>query len=130
MIQLFNNLFSSKFFKYSLGGVINYFLKIGLTYFLTEILTLYYLLSYSITLVVVILYSFVYNMFITFNKTNDKLSKFIIYIIVLVIFGVIDLLLVKFFTQILGVYYILSIIIITTFIFLLKYLVFNKIVFK
>jgi len=121
----------SKFFKYGLGGAINCGLKLGLTFLLTEVLALYYLLSYAITLVVVILYGFLYNMFITFNKTADKLRTFVKYIISLAIFGAVDLLFVKLITDQNGEeYYMLSIIIVTTFIFVAKYFVFNKFVFN
>ena len=121
----------SKFFKYGLGGAINYGLKLGLTFLFTDILTLYYLLSYAITLIVVILYSFLYNMFITFNKTTDKLRKFVKYVIALVIFGAVDLFFVKLITDKNGEkYYMLSIIIVTTFIFVAKYFVFNKFIFN
>jgi putative flippase GtrA len=121
----------SKFFKYGLGGAINYGLKIGLTFLFTEVLTLYYLLSYAITLIVVILYSFLYNMFITYNKTADKLRTFVKYIIALVVFGAVDFFFVKLITDQNGeAYYMLSIIIVTTFVFVTKYFVFNKFVFN
>ena len=121
----------SKFFKYGLGGAINYGLKLGLTFLLTEVLALYYLFSYAITLVVVILYSFLYNMFITFNKTADKLRTFVKYVISLVIFGAVDLLFVKLITDQNGeAHYMLSIIIVTTCIFVAKYFVLNKFVFN
>ena len=121
----------SKFFKYGFGGAINCGLKLGLTFLLTEVLALYYLFSYAITLVVVILYGFLYNMFITFNKTAEKLRTFVKYIISLVIFGAVDLFFVKLITDQNGeTYYMLSIIIVTTFIFVAKYFVFNKFVFN
>ena len=84
---MIKNFLKSKLFKYTLGGGINYGLKIGSTFLLTEVLSLYYLLSYAITLILVIIYSFLYNMFITFNKTTDKAKKFVKYIIALLIFG-------------------------------------------
>ena len=119
----------NKLIRYIIGGVINFPLKIGLTFFLTEILNMWYFYAYSLTLVVIIIFSFFYNMFITFRVYSQKKLRLIIYTIFLILFTITDAIAVKMLTEVIHIQYLISIIIITAILFFVKYVVFNTIVF-
>ena len=126
---MIKDLLSKKFIKFSIGGLINYGLKIFITLLLTEVLNFWYFHSYIISLIVVIIFGFYYNIFITFKVKENKGVNFIKYLFALLIFITLDALLVKFTTEVIGFHYLISIIIITTLIFFSKYFVFGKFIF-
>ena len=111
------------------GGVLNFLLKLILTVLLTEYLKLEYYLSYVITLSIIILYSFFYNAYLTFRVNENVKSNFIKYALVLLTFNFLDAGLVGYITESLGVYYIISIVITTFCLLIVKYIVYNSIVF-
>lgn len=111
------------------GGVLNFLLKLILTVFLTEYLKLAYYISYIITLSIIIFYSFFYNAYLTFRVKENVKSNFIKYTFALLTFNFLDAGLVGFITESLGVYYIISIVITTFCLLIVKYIVYNSIVF-
>ena len=117
-----------RFSKFFYGGLINYGLKIFVTAILTEIFMVWYFISYIIALFCVVIFSYFYNAYITYNVYSSK-RKFIKYIVFLILFIIADALLVKLLTEIMGLHYVYSIIGVTTGLFLLKYLVYGKFVF-
>lgn len=124
------NISLKKYYIYILGGLINFLLKILLTVFLTEILKISYFISYLITLCVVVVYSFAYNMYLTFRVTTDKVINFLKYIVTLILFNMLDAYSVKMLTEHMMFHYTLSIIIVTSVLLVLKFMVFDKIVFS
>ena len=119
-----------KYYTYLIGGFINFVLKIVLTVILTEYLKISYFVSYIITLCIVIIYSFCYNMYLTFKVTHDKAINFMKYIIALLFFNFIDASMVRILTEYVKLYYVVSIIIVTGILLILKFIVFDKIVFS
>ena len=119
-----------KYSTYIIGGCINFLLKVVLTVILTEYLKITYFVSYVITLCVVVVYSFCYNMYLTFKVTHDKIINFIKYVIVLLLFNFSDALSVRILTEYIGFYYVFSIVIVTAVLFILKFIVFDKFVFS
>ena len=119
-----------KIVKFSLGGFINYFLKLGLTIILIEKLKLYYLYSYIISLLIIVLFTFFYNSFITFSRKKNKRRNFVFYSIFYFLFMFFDFFLVKTLTDFLGFNYKLSITFSTFIIFCLKFLVYDFIIFR
>lgn len=113
-----------------LGGGINLILKIALTTFLTEIMKIHYFTSYIITLATVIIYSFFYNAYLTFEVRDRKRSNFVKYILALLMFNFADAFLVRLITDLIGVYYIVSIIFVTGSLLICKYVIYNKVVFR
>jgi len=118
-----------KFIKYTFGGIISLGLKMILTFFLTEILSLWYFYSYIFSLIMVISFNFFFNIYITFKCPKKKFKKFIKYMFFLIIFYCSDALLVKFLTETIQFHYLISILFVTTFIFIIKFFVYDKLVF-
>jgi putative flippase GtrA len=119
----------NKIFKYVLGGILSTFLKFFLTIFFTEIIKIWYFASYSITLLILLFFNFLYNFFITFkNKTNLK-NKLVLYSFFLISLYILDAIFVISLTELLNFEYRISIIISTALFFVLKYNLYNKIIF-
>lgn len=114
------------FIKYTFGGALSYGLKITITIFLTEVLGWYYLYSFIIALLIALAQGFWYSSRITFQASGN----FYYYLFYCLFFHGLDIFLVKFFTEILNFHYLISISIISLFIFLAKFLVFDKLIFK
>ena len=69
-------------------------------------------------------------MYLTFKVTHNKITNFIKYIIALLLFNVLDASLVRILTEYIELYYVISIIIVTLVLLILKYIVFDKVVFS
>jgi putative flippase GtrA len=127
--MLRKNFLSEKFVRYVVNMVITYPLLIGLTFGLTEFAGMYYLLAYVLSLCVTIIINFFLSMRWIFNVEGRVGNRFVRYLVVLAAFSLANTLLVKVFTEYLGVYYLLSIILVSGSMFLLKYLTYNSKVF-
>lgn len=121
------NHYLEKFYKFTIGGAISYGLKIFLTYILTEEIGFHYLYSYSIVLVILMVYSFLFNKHITFKSKRNKKS---LYLILFFLFIFADLFLVYALTDLIGLNYLVSIIIVTTTLFIVKFFTYDRFVFK
>ncbi|MBT5022268.1 methyltransferase domain-containing protein [Candidatus Woesearchaeota archaeon] len=117
-----------KLLKFGSGSIFSYSIKLGVTPLLTELFHVWYFYSYIISMVLVILFSFFYNMYVTYQITTNKTQNFVKYTFFLTMFMVLDAILVKTLTDI-GLFYIFSIIIVTTALFFVKYIVYDKMVF-
>ncbi len=124
------NIQIKKIALYTIGGVINYSLKSGITFFFTEFINLKYYYSYIIALISVIIFSFYYNFHITFKNKTEKTKKFITYTSSLFMFMITDYLLVIFLTSYLRYHYLSSIIFVTIVLFVAKYIVYSNAVFR
>lgn len=115
---------------YLIGGAINYGLKIGLTSVFTELLKIPYYISYLIGLVTVILFSFYYNFHITFNNHKNEFRKLIKYSISLLTLNSLDYISVILLTNYLEIGYIPSIILVTSILSIMKFFIFDNLVFN
>lgn len=122
--------FNKKMYKFIIGGALAYFINISLTLFLTEVLRIYYLLSYSLAFIVVILFNFFFNTFVIFQVKEDRFKRFFPYISSVLIFTLINIILVKIVTEYIGLYYLYSIIIITAVLFLTKFVLYDNYIFS
>lgn len=129
-MKLYQKIVGSKFSKYTLGGGVNYGIKLGLTLLFTEIFHLWYFFSYLISLLLVIIFSFFYNAYITYEVQDNKKRNFLKYTLTLLFFLLSDLFLVTLMTEWLNLHYSLSISMITIILFFLKYVAYGKLVFK
>jgi len=102
----------AKMIFFLLGGVFNYAVKIGITVLLTGLLKLPYYVSYPVSLVAVIVFSFYYNFHVTFRSRTSQNQRFLAY------------------AAALRLYYVVSIVISTTTIVVAKYLLFDRVVFN
>jgi len=119
-----------KLIKFVLAGGISFLLNIAITYLLTEVLGIFYLISYSITLTFITFMNFWLNtQFIFKTKTSHK-KRFLQYLASVIIFILLNTLVVKVLTENLHIYYILSIVIATAIFTLLKFFTYDKFLFK
>lgn len=114
---------------YTIGGGLSFSVKIFLTLILTEYIQIPYFSSYIITLTAVVVFSFFYNAYLTFKVKKNKLVNFIAYVLVLFTFSITDAALVRTLTESLRIYYVFSITSVTILMFVIKYIVYDRIVF-
>ncbi len=118
-----------KFINFVFGGLFTYALKLGLTALLTEIWHIHYWLSYTVTLAIIILFAFFYNSYITYRDHQFQFLKFIKFFASIVTFMLIDFGTVALLTSVFGWHYLLSIALVTIFIYPLKFIFYMKMVF-
>jgi putative flippase GtrA len=121
---------SSAFFRYSILGVSSLLVKYIFSVILTEYVGLWYFFSYIISLLIVIVYNFILNFIYVFKVNDNKIKRFLKYLFSVLVFNIIDASLVKFFTDGLMVYYLVSIFIVTFIIFITKYFYYKMLVFN
>jgi putative flippase GtrA len=124
-----SDLLSAKFLKYVLNALVTYPLLLVLTYTLTEYVHLYYLASYFLALCVSIILNFALLLKLIFTAKGRVKSRFVRYIAVLASFTLANTVLVKVITEYVHIYYMISIIIVSGSLFVLKFLTYNKKVF-
>ena len=115
-----------RYVKFLFGGSLSLILNVIITYFLTEFLHFWHMLSFALALGVEIIFLFIYHSLITFKKNG----KFTLFVIVILFISLINWLFVYVFSVILGLQYILSIVIVAGIISLLNYALNKKIVFR
>lgn len=120
---------ASRFSKFTLNALINYPLRIGIVLLLTEVLHIYYFISYVITLGCVITFSFFFSVYITFQARENKKKTFLKYLAALAAFAGLDALLVKVLTEVFGIYYLISINLVMITLFVLKFFFYQRYVF-
>jgi putative flippase GtrA len=118
-----------KLIKFTFGGILTFSIKVTLTVALTEFVGLWYLWSYLITLVTIVVFSFFYNAFVTFLVTSNKFGNFLKYSLALLTFMIIDATTVGVLTEFIKLPYLISIIVVTFILFMLKYVVYDRVVF-
>ena len=120
----------SSFFRYVGGGIVVYLIKILVSYVLTEIAGLWYFYSYIISLTIILIFSFFWTLYVTFRVKDNLKTRFVKYIIFFLFFIFIDIIFVKLLTEKFEFYYMTSIIITTTILFVIKFFVYRLVVFK
>jgi len=118
------------FFKLIFYGLAVTILNIFLTFFLTEVLKIYYLHSYIIALTLTTIINFIINTKLIFKTEQKHLKRFFFYVIGLAIFYISDIYLTRTFTDLVGLHYILSILSSKTILFFIKFFVYDKLLFK
>ena len=122
-----------KYFRKSLmfvgGGIIGYLLNLLVTYILTEMFHVYYLFSYMICFAIINTIVFFINIKYVFPVKKKKLKSFIRYLISVVVFYCINVLSVKFLVEIMGLYYLWSMILVTGSLLVVKFFVYDTHVF-
>jgi putative flippase GtrA len=100
-----------KFFKYGIGGGLAFITTLSLTYFLTEKIKIYYLISAVLGYLSGFLINFTFQAFITFKtKTELYFQRFLKFIFIQIIGLAFYSLLLAFFTEVLNIYYLYSLI--------------------
>ena len=115
-----------RYVKFIFGGGLSLIINLIITYALTEYLHLWHMLSFSIALVIEILFLFIYHSFVTFKK-DAKVPLFII--IILIISGM-NWIAVYFLSVIVGIQYLIAITLSAGVISIINYLLNRNLVFK
>jgi putative flippase GtrA len=115
-----------RYVKFVFGGGLSLILNLIITYFLTEMLALWHMLSFGIALCVEILFLFGYHSLVTFRK-KGKFGRFVIVILFISVlnWGFVYLLSVTF-----GLQYLISIVVSAGVISIVNYLINRAVVFK
>ena len=129
-IKLINIFITKNFLLFILGGGLSYLIKIGLTWVMINWIELPYYVIYPISLLIAIIVIFFYNSIVTFRVTDQMGKRFIKYAISVLIFNLLDYGMVIFLTEVVSLYYLISIIIVTSILMICKFLVFKMIIFK
>ncbi|GBD34500.1 hypothetical protein HRbin35_00225 [bacterium HR35] len=120
-----------KFLIYGIGGGFGFLTTFSLTIFLTEKLKFYYLISAIIGYLGGIFINFIFQAFITF-KTKEKL--FLLRFIKFLFFQLLGLtlysILMFFFTDILKIYYVISLFLSTGIVYIINFTLAKNFVFK
>jgi putative flippase GtrA len=118
-----------KLFHFSWAGVILFFLNLFLTWSLTEIVGLNYMVSYSITLTIVIMSSFYLSLKVVFKVKTRYRIRFMKYTITYFLFLGANILSVRLLTEVIRLHYLFSIVLVTGGLFLTKFFTYNRYVF-
>lgn len=105
---MLRELFSKKFIIFILGGGIGALLNLTTTWFLTDILRLWYLISYVFGGAVNTTFNFFYHQKITFEVKDTIKIRFLKFILVTLGVTLISLSLIYFLTDILHFHYLIS----------------------
>lgn len=111
-------------------GIFTFVFNIATTWLLTEVIGLHYSISYAIVLVLIIIIGFVLNIKVVFQSNKGYKSKLIKYTIVYMLTLGANYLLVKLLTEVLHIYYLLSIAVITIVLFFVKFFCYDRAVFE
>ncbi len=115
--------------RYTLGGFLSYGIKIVLTYIAAEFFNVWYFAAYLTSLATVIIVNFIINARWIFPGGKPSVNCFFKYLFSVLIISLIDSIFVKTATEFLGLHYILSIIGVTTTLFVLKFFIYKRFVF-
>ncbi|MBM3206488.1 glycosyltransferase family 2 protein [Candidatus Pacearchaeota archaeon] len=115
---------SGKFIKFSLVGLIGTFINLAVLYSFTELLGVYYIFSAILSFFLAASSNFILNKVLTFNESIKYkiLSKYYKFLIVSICALIINLAVLYSFTELLGVYYLISQIIAIGFSFILNFI--------
>ena len=119
-----------KLILFGLGGILILTTKLILTYTLTDILGINIIISYLVTIIIATIIGFLYSYHITFKNKTEPLKKFTKYTASIGMFYAADYAIVLTLTKTLGIYHLISIIITTIIIFFLKFIIYDKLIFK
>jgi len=120
-----------KFFKYGIGGGLAFIITFSLTYFLTEKIKIYYLISAILGYFAGFLINFIFQAFITFKtKTELYFQRFLKFIFFQIIGLIFYSFLLAFFSEILNIYYLFSLILSSGLTYLLNFYLAKNFVFS
>jgi len=127
---LVEKVFSGVFVRFALGGMLGFVFNLVITYLLTEIVHLNYLVSYVIAITAVTCFNFVVAIKYTFRVKKSYKKIFIKYVISVVVFYFLNILFVRLFVEYLKIHYLISIAITTGTMFLIKFFIADRYLFK
>ncbi|NDK07738.1 hypothetical protein EOM39_00660 [Candidatus Gracilibacteria bacterium] len=118
-----------KFVKFFFSGVATYGINMGLTYILISFFLLSKDISYFISILIITIINFIISLKFTFKKGYSH-TVFVKYVVILLLFSALNYILVVMIKNYLRTNFYLLIFIVTTMIFFLKFIVYDRYVFK
>lgn len=115
-----------RYFTFIIGGSLSLVLNVGLTYGLTEYFKLWHMLSFTIALALEIIFLFGYHSLITFRQQGDFFS----FVAIILVVSGLNWLAVYLLSDVLHIYYVVSIIVAAGVISVLNYYLNKKMVFR
>ena len=105
-----SNIFAKRFLKFAVVGVIASAIHILFLYMFTEFLSIYYLISSFFAFIIANIINFILNKSWTFEEKiiHKTLNKYVFFLFFSTIALVINLLFLYIFSELFGVYYIIS----------------------
>jgi putative flippase GtrA len=120
-----------KFFIYGIGGGLAFLITFTLTYLLTQKFHLFYLISAIIGYLSGFLVNFIFQSFITFKtKKEFYLQRFLKFILFQIIGLIFYSFLLTFFTEVLNIYYLYSLVLSSGLTYILNFYLSKKFVFN
>lgn len=110
-----------KYITFVLGGFIGAVIGWGLTYYLTEVLNTWYLLSYSLSMAVPFTFKIIYHKMVTFKENKMNTATVLKYLLVYVLIMLINVFIVYIATSLWHIYYMISIFCVTAILSVLNY---------
>jgi putative flippase GtrA len=127
---MLERILSVKFARYVLVACASYSLLLPMTYVLTEYFGVYYFISYVVSFLFVVFSNFMFSMRWTFRVGGKTGERFARYLLFLAAYTALNFVLVRFLTEGVGVYYLVSITAVTGVLFLAKYYTYKTMVFQ
>ena len=121
---------SRLFMRYITGGVIGYGFNFVATYILTELVGIHYLISYIIAITVNTLFNFFIAVKFIFKVRDRYYRRFAKYAISMIIFYISNIFLVALIVEKFNIHYLISIIVVTAFLVMVKFLIYEKYIFN
>ncbi len=119
------------FLKYGIGGGLAFVLNLALTYFFTEILRFYYLISAFLGYLISIFINFSFQAFITFKTKEERFFKrFVLFLLIQINASLLHTFLVYIFTDLLKIYYLISVALSSFILWMINFGLSKKIIFK
>ncbi|MBD3318839.1 hypothetical protein GF342_02930 [Candidatus Woesearchaeota archaeon] len=111
-----------QFFIYCVGGGIAAITNWSITVFLTEVLLLWYLVSYSLATIISVAVNFLYQRKVTFGVGDRVRSRLIKFSIIMAVTASLNVASVFFLTEYLHIFYFISIVVVTFIMAMLNYI--------
>ena len=124
LVEIKKDLF--RYVKFVFGGGISIVINLIITYILTEMFSIWQMISFSIALSLEVIFLFIYHSFITFKK-NGNLKLFIIVILSI---SALNWIFVYILTELFNVQYLIAIVFVAGTISIFNYFINKKLVFK
>jgi len=118
------------FMKFSVSGIFMQGFNLAMTFVLTEVVGLYYFWSFIIAFTIITLMNFILHIKVIFKVQNDVSRRFWLYLGAVAAFYFSNIILVRVYVDLFGIYYLVGIALATITLYILKFLVYDNYVFK
>jgi dolichol-phosphate mannosyltransferase len=119
-----------KFMLFVLGGGLGFLINLGITYALTEFMGIWYMVSYTAGAIVNVAFNFLFHLKVTFKRKGYLRRRFAYFLIATAVVFCISWISVFAATEVFGLHYLVSIVLVTAAVSLINFLLNKFWVFK